>query len=553
MVFQKLFEKLEQERESLGGKVFDILGKMTFDNKSLKDLLIEAIRYGDDPAVKARLTQVVDNSMDKNKLRQLLDERALTEDTMDVHKIQAIREDMERKEAHKLQPHFIEAFFIEAFKTLGGKIRPREKGRYEISSVPFVIRNRDMQIGFGEPVLNRYERVCFDKDYCNIAGQTQAALLSPGHPLLEAVIDLVNERNIDVMKRGSIFIDDSDFSQDARLLFYIEDAVQDGVILPNGGKRIISKHIYFVELKENDETVNAGYAPYLDYRAPEASEISLIQNWIHSQEWLTNGVEDHAKGYAIANLIPEHFAEVKARKTKMIDKTKKAVKERMTAEIQYWDFRAAELKQQESKGKRNDRLNSQRAERRAEELQMRMQQRLAELDRERMISATPPVVTGGALVIPKGLLHSLSGATNASHDLFGHGDRQTIEYAAMNAVMTIEKTLGYSPADVSGVKCGYDIESIIPQRLLEYERRLRFIEVKGRAKGSTTVTVSKNEILTALNKQQDYILAIVEVDGTETHTIYLKQPFKNSPDFTATSVNYDIQDLINNAEILYQK
>lgn len=553
MVFQKLFEKLEQERESLGGKVFDILGKMTFDNKSLKDLLIEAIRYGDDPAVKARLTQVVDNSMDKNKLRQLLDERALTEDTMDVHKIQAIREDMERKEAHKLQPHFIEAFFIEAFKTLGGKIRPREKGRYEISSVPFVIRNRDMQIGFGEPVLNRYERVCFDKDYCNIAGQTQAALLSPGHPLLEAVIDLVNERNIDVMKRGSIFIDDSDFSQDARLLFYIEDAVQDGVILPNGGKRIISKHIHFVELKENDETVNAGYAPYLDYRAPEASEISLIQNWIHSQEWLTNGVEDHAKGYAIANLIPEHFAEVKARKTKMIDKTEKAVKERMTAEIQYWDFRAAELKQQESKGKRNDRLNSQRAERRAEELQMRMQQRLAELDRERMISATPPVVTGGALVIPKGLLHSLSGATNTSHDLFGHGDRQTIEYAAMNAVMTIEKTLGYSPADVSGVKCGYDIESIIPQRLLEYERRLRFIEVKGRAKGSTTVTVSKNEILTALNKQQDYILAIVEVDGTETHTIYLKQPFKNSPDFTATSVNYDIQDLINNSEILYQK
>ena len=88
---------------------------------------------------------------------------------------------------------------------------------------------------------------------------------------------------------------------------------------------------------------------------------------------------------------------------------------------------------------------------------------------------------------------------------------------------------------------------------MEYERRLRFIEVKGRAKGATTVTVSKNEILTALNKQQDYILAIVEVDGTETHTIYLRQPFKNSPDFTATSVNFNIQDLINNAEILYQK
>lgn len=552
-VFQRLFEKLEQERETLGGKVFDILGKMTFDNKSLKDLLIEAIRYGDDPNVRAKLTQVVDNSMDKNKLRQLLDERALTEDTMDVHKIQTIREDMERKEAHKLQPHFIEAFFIEAFKTLGGKIRPRERGRYEISSVPFAIRNRDMQIGFGEPVLNRYERICFDKEYCNVAGQTQAALLCPGHPLLEAVIDLINERNVDVMKRGSVFIDDSDFSQDARILFYIEDAVQDGVILPNGGKRVISKHIHFVELKENETALNAGYAPYLDYRAPEAAKLAAIQNWIKTQDWLMSGVEDRAKGYAIANLIPEHFAEVKERKTKILDKTAKAVKERMTAEIQYWDFRAAELKQQESKGKQNDRLNSQRAERRAEELQMRMQQRLAEIDKERMISATPPVVTGGALIITKGLLHTIMGAVDASRDLFGHSDRQTIEYAAMNAVMQIEIELGYSPADVSGIKCGYDIESKIPQRLIEYERRLRFIEVKGRAKGATTVTVSKNEILTALNKQQDYILAIVEVDGTETHTIYLRQPFKNSPDFTATSVNFDIQDLINNAEILYQK
>lgn len=552
MVFQRLFEKLEQEREALGGKVFDILGKMTFDNKSLKDLLIEAIRYGDDPKVRARLTQVVDNSMDKDKLRQLLDERALTEDTMDVHKIQIIREDMERKEAHKLQPHFIEAFFLEAFKSLGGKIRPREKGRYEISSVPFAIRNRDMQIGFGEPVLNRYERVCFDKEYCNVAGQTQAALLCPGHPLLEAVIDLINERNIDVMKRGSVFIDDSDFSQDARILFYIEDAVQDGVILPTGGKRVISKHIHFVELKEDGLALSAGYAPYLDYRAPDATEFIAVQEWIQSQGWLMDGVEDRAKEYAIANLIPEHFAEVKERKTKILDKTAKAVKERMTAEIQYWDFRAAELKQQDSKGKQNDRLNSQRAERRAEELQMRMQQRLAEIDKERMISAMPPVVTGGALVIPKGLLHRITGSPSTS-DLFGRGDRQTVEYIAMNTVMTIERTLGYAPSDVSQIKCGYDIESRIPERIKEYAKHLRFIEVKGRAKGATTVTVSKNEILTALNKQDDYILAIVEVDGSDTHTIYLRQPFKNTPDFTATSVNFDIQDLVNNAEILYQK
>jgi len=250
MVFQRLFEKLEQEREALKGKVFDVLGKITFENKPLRDLLIEAIRYGNDPSVKARLYEVVDHSLDHGELQRLLDEHALTENAMDVNKVTAIREDMERMEAHKLQPHFIESFFIEAFASVGGKIRQREKGRYEITSVPFAVRNRDMQIGFGEPVLQRYERVCFDKPYCNVQGVVPAALVAPGHPLLEATIDLVRERNTDVLKRGAVFIDENDFGTDARLLFYIEDSVLDGVIMPNGGKRVISKIFILLRSKK---------------------------------------------------------------------------------------------------------------------------------------------------------------------------------------------------------------------------------------------------------------------------------------------------------------
>ena len=534
-VFQRLFQKLEEERQALGGKVFDILGKMTFDNKSLRDLLIEAVRYGNDSKVKDRLNQVVDSSLDQGALRKLIEERALTDDVMDVHAVMEIKEDIERIEAHKLQPHFIEAFFVEAFRSVGGKIRQRESGRYEITSVPYAVRNRDMQIGYGEPVLHRYERVCFDKIYCNVQGQPPAALICPGHPLLEATIDLVRERNVDVMKRGAIFVDDNDY------------------ILKDGNRRTVSKHIHFVEIKEDGTASNAGYAPYLDYRAAEDAEYAAVRDWLKNQQWLCSGVEDRAKGYAIEQLIPSHFAEVKNRKETMLNKTAKAVKDRMTAEIQYWDYRSIELQQKEAAGKVNAKLNSRLAARRAEELESRMQARLAEIEKERRISPMPPVISGGALIIPKGLLHRLMGTSEPS--LFGQDDRQSIEYAAMNAVMQIETQLGYRPKDVSAAKCGYDVESFIPEdmrrRLEAY--RLRFIEVKGRAKGATTVTVSKNEILTALNKQDEFILAIVEVDGQNTHTIYLKHPFKNAPDFTATSVNYDIQDLIAESEVLYQK
>ena len=62
-VFQRLFDKLEIERKALGGRVFDILGEV-FEDKSLKDLLIEAIRYGEDPAVKARLLRKIEGALD---------------------------------------------------------------------------------------------------------------------------------------------------------------------------------------------------------------------------------------------------------------------------------------------------------------------------------------------------------------------------------------------------------------------------------------------------------------------------------------------------------
>jgi hypothetical protein len=552
MVFQRLFEKLEQAREALRGKVFDVLGKVTFENRPLRDLLIEAVRYGNDPTVKARLYEVVDHSLDYDRLKKLLEDHALTEETMDVHQVMAIREDMERMEARRLQPNFIESFFLEAFSSVGGKIQLREEGRYEVTFVPFAVRNRDVQIGFGEPVLQKYERVCFDKVYCNVQGQVLASLIAPGHPLLEATIDLIRERNIDVLKRGAVFIDENDEDIKERLLFYVEHCVQDGVVLPNGSKRIVSKQIHFVEMKEDGTAKNAGYAPYLDYRSPSEAERDLVLRFLENQAWLQADVEEIAKEYATVNIVPDHIKNVRARQLERINKTIRAVKERLTAEIQYWDFRSADLKQKEAAGKVNAKLNSQMAARRAEDLQARMQKRLAELEAEKLISAMPVVVTGGAIIIPKGLLNQLTGRTNSfSIDPVA---RRKIELAAMNAVMNIETELGYIPRDVSGEKVGYDIESMIPKKKREKEgAALRFIEVKGRVAGADTVTITKNEIITAFNEPDKYILAIVEVDGTKTSTTYLKRPFAERPDFAATSVNYSISELMNNSEIILKR
>ena len=74
-------------------------------------------------------------------------------------------------------------------------------------------------------------------------------------------------------------------------------------------------------------------------------------DFVKSQTWLTQGVEERAQGYAISEIIPSHFASVRDHKLKMLDKIAKAVKDRMTQEIQYWDFRAIDLKEKEAAGK----------------------------------------------------------------------------------------------------------------------------------------------------------------------------------------------------------
>ena len=180
-VYQTLLDKLETERQALGGQVFDVLGQVRFEGNSLKDLLVKAIRFGERPEIRAHLDTVVGEAVDRDRLRGLMQRHALAEDTMDTSRLHAVREEMERADARRLQPHFIESFFLEAFKRLGGTARQREPRRYRISHVPEVVRRRAREMGTREPVPVRYERIAFEKSLVAPRGQPQAAFVCPGH------------------------------------------------------------------------------------------------------------------------------------------------------------------------------------------------------------------------------------------------------------------------------------------------------------------------------------------------------------------------------------
>ncbi len=542
-VYRTLLDKLEEARQALGGQVFDVLGKVQFEGKPLRDLLIEAVRYGELPEVRARLTQVVANAFDRDRLRDLLEERALAHDAMDASRVYRIREEMERAEARRLQPHYIESFFLEAFKLLGGTLRQREPRRYEVTNVPASVRNRDRLIGIGEPVLPRYERIVCEKALIAPHGQPLAAFVCPGHPLLDSVIDLVLERHRDLLRRGTVLVDERDPGEEPRVLFYLEHAVQDASHTRSGERRVVSKRMLYVEMDTAGRAQHLHYAPYLDYRplrSDEPDAMTILNRPEYA--WIRRDLEQQAASYAITHVIPEHLQEVRERRLELIAKTEAAVKDRLTKEIAYWDHRAEELKLQEQAGRPNAWLNSNEARKRADNLQARLQKRTEELKLEAQFSPLPPVVLGGLVVVPAGLLAKITGRPTATAT--SSSDTQAIAARARTVVMDVERRLGFDPIDREAEKLGYDVESRVPGT-----GKLRFIEVKGRVSGADTITVTRNEILYSLNKPEDFILAIVEILPNDSHRVhYLRRPFRREPDFGVTSVNYDFSELLARAE-----
>ena len=540
-VFQKLFDKLEAEKKALGGKVFDILGE-AFENRSLKELLIEAIRYGESPEVQARLNQVIDGALDTEHLLEILRRNALVEQHMSIEDLYAVKEEMEKAEARKLQPYFIRAFFTEAFQNLSGEMRPRESGRFEVRHVPAAIRERDRVIGESRtPVLKKYERICFEKHLVRVHGKPMADLIHPGHPLMQTTTDLMLSAHRSKLKQGAVLVDPNDDGVEPRILFMVDHSVREAQAETNRDQpRVASRRLQFVEIDQHGNAYHAGWAPHLDLQPIDDHDLKLVQDILNAP-WISTDLESLALNHASQNLVPEHYQEVKTRRERQADKVLAAVNERLVKEINYWSDRYIKLSDDVAAGKQ-PRMQPEMARRRVDDLTERLNQRKRELEAMKNVVSSTPVVIGGALVIPQGLLAQRKGETTFCADAEA---RSRIEMIALNAVVDVELGFGHTVKDVSAEKCGWDVTARPPVNPDGSLKPDRHIEVKGRAKGQSTITVSRNEIIYGLNQVDKFILAIVIVDGDNFDgPYYVKNPFTQEPDFGVASINYDLDQLI---------
>ena len=536
-VYIQLLHKLEIAREALGDRVFDVLGKL-FSGKTLKEFLVDAIRYNDNPKVKERLERI-DETISSDHLKELLEERALVKQDIDTTKVLSLKQDIDRAMAKRIQPFFVKNFFLSAIKEIGGRISPREGERFEIKYLPPALISKDNQIGIGIPIQTKYERICFEKDQNGLSPRGE--LITPGHPLLEATISLTKERDGYVLNQGTVLVDTQDFGSEPRLLFFLEHGIKDGRRNRHGQEQLISNRLQFIEIDKFKNVSFGGSAPYLDYRPCQTEEVPLIES-IFKEEWIAEDWDQFVTNQALQKLVPEHLKEVKTERLLKIEKARNEIKARLQFEINFWSMRYEELKLQESANKRG-RIPSKLAMERAELAVNRLGKRMADLDAEMDIKAKLPIIKGGALIVPIGFLNQLKGKTKDPS--FDAAARKKIELLAMQAVMEAEKELGRLPKDVSSTKgIGYDIESI------DSEGNLFFIEVKGRIEGSDTITLTYNERQCAKNSPNKFRLAISIIKNDEaSKPKYISNVDWGTPGFASESENYNLYKILNKSSI----
>jgi superfamily II DNA or RNA helicase len=499
-VFTQLLYKVEEQRKAYGGKVFDVLGA-AFDETPLRDLLIEAIRYGDLPETRAKMHKVIDESV-AHGLKELLEERALAHDTMSEADLARIQRLMEEARARRLQPHYIEWAFRHAFQRLGGRLARRERGRHEITHVPAMIRAVTM---FG-PIATRYERVSFDLRHVELDGKPRADLLAPGHPLHDAVAELTISQLRPVLERGTVLV--SPNIEEPNLLVGVVEEVVDGT----GAS--VARRFGYAYVDPDGHVRAAGPAPYLDCvaapRGPAAAAATRLA-------WL-NDAEARARTWIIGHQLQDYLSEVGPRKIAEIERIRNRVDQRLANESNRLIGEAMAAQEKEQAGTK-PKESSDSLTRKAEDLMARRTNRLAILAQQAQLATRPPRIMTAALVLPLAMVGDKLAPDAPMHAK----ETKEVERRGIELVLATERALGREAQEQAFNNPGYDVLSIP----IDGGPSIR-IEVKARIEGSEDFFATHNEVITGKNAVPHYRLALVTVSkaGPEHDEVrYVADPF----------------------------
>ncbi len=190
-ILHRLLMKLDQMRDALEGRVFDVIGEvLSLNDVNLPEMLRE-VAY--DPRRLEEYIEQIDR-IDPNRLKQYEEATgiALARANVDFTGFQARNLEIEER---RLMPRYVESQFVAAAREVGLRIEPRADGLWRIEHVLADLRSERLQAvqRLGKPESS-YRKITFHKHHLEQDAHLDAVLLGPSHPLYATVDEKLNER-----------------------------------------------------------------------------------------------------------------------------------------------------------------------------------------------------------------------------------------------------------------------------------------------------------------------------------------------------------------------
>ncbi len=494
-VMAKLFERIQRIEADLDpkqtGAVFNVLGEVfpvNFLERMVRDMYA---RNQTEAAIKERIVKEVDTERFRSITHSTLEGLAKRE-----LNLSAVLGRSAAAKERRLVPEAIEDFFLQASPFAGLDTKPvRKDGHtYRVGKVPHALWTVGERL---EPRFGRlgreYGQIVFDKQF--LERDPTLEWVTPGHPLFEAVRDDVGAKTGEDIHRGAVFYD-IHRAAPARLDVF-SGAVKDG------RGNVVHRRIFVVEAEQGGQLSIRQPTLFLDLVAGEE------EHAIPDDAALPGDAQ--VKQVLIEQALEPLLAEVADSRRQETDTVRRHMEISLNALINRENLKYADLHLRVEAGEINLRPALKRSEERLEELNHRLETRLADLDKERHCTIADIQHYGRAWVLPHPERKSPGIASMVRDD--------EIERLAVESVIAYENARGWVVESVEKDNRGFDLISRRPHpedptTAIE----VRFIEVKGRA-AVGEIALTTNEYKTAQRLGNDYWLYVVFHCATPDPTV----------------------------------
>ncbi len=495
-ILERLLLKLDQMRNALADRVFDVIGEvLSLNEVNLPEMLREAAY---EPR---RLDEYLDqiDRIDPKRLQAYEQATGIALARANVDLSGFMRANVEAEE-RRLMPRYVETQFLRAAQEVGLKLEPRADGLWRVEHVLADLRSerREAVRRLGKPDAS-YRKLTFHKEHLEQDAHVDAILVGPGHPLYAVVDERLVEMFGAIIGRQAVFADPC--ADAPYRLHFFEVAIRG----QNSKGQATTLHAELVNVREELSGVTGGdrfsVVPadaLIDlpaHPAPPSNigplEVQDAMDYVKTTVQMDrrSSVQDERRRYS--SICHDYLV-------RSYDARRRAAQDRVMA-----------LRVRET-GFPEVALARQRAEQDLADLERTHVERLAGLERLLVARHGPVRHIASAVVLPPG--ETAQAQLEAFLEDIDPEIRRRSELAAEDVVIAFEQARSWECERVGHLKIGFDVRSLEPPDsqtgYRDPVRGIRRIEVKGRTRGQT-IRLTTNEWYKAAQLGDTYWLYVV--------------------------------------------